>query len=139
MKNILCVWLLTIGINHAQQLCPKPSVFYNLRVFVDPNGVIARSIRGGEAEIQRSLNAVLAKMDTLVDKSLPNVGKNLKRIDRDEFIQLVGRNPRNPETFLNTLSVPQSAEFLFDVIVGEDVKGVSIYGFLINTRTKKNI
>lgn len=137
MRKILFVWIVAIGINHAQQLCPKPSVYYNLRVFVDPNGVIARSIRGGEAEIQRSLNAVLTKMDTLIDKSLTNVGKNLKRIDRDEFVQLVGRSPRNPETFLSTLSIPQSAEFLFDVIVGEDVRGVSIYGFLINTRSKK--
>ncbi|MEO0213148.1 MAG: hypothetical protein ABIL49_04645 [candidate division WOR-3 bacterium] len=139
MGNILLILLsvLWISIANAQQICPKPSVYYNMRVFIDPNGVIARSIKGGEAEIQRSLNAVLAKMDTIVDKSLTNVGKNMRRIDRDEFVQLVGRNPRNPEIFLNTLSVPQSAEFLFDIIVGEDMKGVTMYGFLINTKSKK--
>ncbi len=134
---IMLVTFLWIGFANAQQICQKPSIYYNIRVFIDPNGVIARSLRGGEAEIQRSLNAVLAKMDTAIDKSLTSIGKNLKRIDRDEFVQLVGRNPRNPEIFLNTLSIPQTAEFLFDIVVGEDMKGITMYGFLINTRSKK--
>ncbi|MCS7245551.1 MAG: hypothetical protein RMJ38_05440 [candidate division WOR-3 bacterium] len=139
MKKLIIVSLILIvaDLAYSQQTCPKPSVYYNMRVFIDPNGVIARSIRGGEPEIQRSLNAVLTKMDTLIDKSLVNVGKNMKRIDRDEFVQLTGRNPRNPEVFINTLSIPSNAEFVFDVVVGEDVRGVSMYGFLINVKSKK--
>jgi len=140
MKKLL-VMTLFVGfipsLLYSQQ-CPLPKIHYNIRMFVDPNGIIARNLRGGDAAIERSLKVIMKKArDTLEDGRLVSTGFTVKRIDRDEYLSLVGGEAINPENFINTLDIPPDAEFLFDIVIGEDIKGLSVYGFLINVKTKK--
>ncbi len=127
-----------LTLSASAQQCPAPKVHYNIRMFVDPNGIIARNLRGGDAAIRRSLNVIMRKArDTVEDARLQSTGFTVKRITRDEFLSLVGGEPINPENFINTMKIPPGAEFLFDIVIGEDIKGLSVYGFLINVKTKK--
>lgn len=132
------VGVLSTPIQGFTQNCPPPKVHYNLRMFVDPNGIIARNLRGGDQAIERSLKIIMKKArDTVEDASLQSTGFTVKRINRDEFIKLVGGESINPELFVTTVDLPPSAEFLFDIVVGEDVRGLSVYAFLINVKTNK--
>lgn len=125
-------------VSGSAQQCPAPRVHYNLRMFVDPNGIIARNLRGGDRAIERSMKIIMKKArDTVEDSRLQSTGFTIRRINRDEFLKLVGSEPVNPEAFINTINIPPSAEFLFDIVVGEDMRGLSVYAFLINVKTKK--
>ncbi len=120
------------------QLCPKPKVHMNLRMFVDPNGVIARNLRGGEAEIQKTLTILRKRINkNLKDEGIEVVGFTTKNIPMDEYIKLTGEGDANAERFINTLDIPQEAEYLFDIVIGESINGLNAYGFIINVKSRK--